>query len=74
MERLETGLYRGQYRPTVVGPHSLTITQDSRPITKHPFTVHVFDPSAVRIFDVSQAMCGTPATFKGNYAILTKNG
>jgi len=64
VERLDSGLYRCQYQPVSVGPHSVVITQKSQPITKHPFSVQVYDPTAVRIFDVSEATTGSPATFK----------
>lgn len=64
VDRLESGLYRCQYRPEMVGPHSVIVTQRSHPITRQPFTAQVFNPAAVRIYDVSEAVCGSSATFK----------
>ncbi|KAK9504384.1 hypothetical protein O3M35_010726 [Rhynocoris fuscipes] len=64
IEKLESGLYRGHYKPNEVGTHSLVITQKSHPITKQPFQVQVFNPAAVRILDISEAICGSTATFK----------
>lgn len=65
IDKLESGLYRGHYKPNEVGTHSVVITQKSHPITKQPFQVQVFNPAAVRILDISEAICGTTSTFKG---------
>ncbi|KAG8281178.1 hypothetical protein J6590_063971 [Homalodisca vitripennis] len=64
IEKLETGLYRAKYRPTIVGTHSVTVTQRKQPITKQPFTVQVFDPLQVKLTELSEAFCHRAATFK----------
>lgn len=64
MEKLESGLYRVKYKPMLVGNHKVTILQRKQPITKQPWSVEVFDPSKVRMFDLSDAFCDQPATFK----------
>jgi hypothetical protein len=67
VEKLETGLYRCHYQPVTVGTHFVTITQRMQSITKQPFTVQVFDPMAVKVYDISDAICGSPATLKGYF-------
>lgn len=65
MEKLESGLYRVKYKPTLVGNHLVTILQRKQPISKQPWNVQVFDPSRVKLFDMSDAFCDQPASFKG---------
>jgi len=69
MEKLESGLYRVKYKPTLVGNHNVTILHRKQPIAKQPWSVQAFDPSRVRIFDMSDAFCDQPATFKGKFIL-----
>lgn len=65
LEKLESGLFRVKYKPTVVGNHTVTVLQKKQPISKHPWNVQVFDPTKVKIYDRSEAFCNQPASFKG---------
>lgn len=65
MEKLESGLYRVKYKPVLIGNHTVTVLLKKQPITKLPWSVEVFDPSKVKIFDISEAFCDQSASFKG---------
>ncbi|GLH04456.1 Uncharacterized protein GBIM_10161 [Gryllus bimaculatus] len=64
MRRLPSGLWRAEYRPVSVGPHSVAVLQDGQPVSKTPYTVHIFDPRQARVVELEDAFCHRAATFK----------
>nr|CAD7463461.1 unnamed protein product [Timema tahoe] len=72
------GLCRAEYRPQTVGPHSITVFLNQQPVTKQPYTCHVFDPKQVKVIDMEEAFCNRAASFKvdtssAGFGVLTAN-
>lgn len=67
IDKLECGIYRVKYKPTVVGTHTVIVTQRKQPITKQPWNVQVFDPSRVKLIDISELIYNKTASFKGTF-------
>nr|CAD7395119.1 unnamed protein product [Timema cristinae] len=78
IKKLGAGLCRAEYRPQTVGPHSITVFLNQQPVTKQPYTCHVFDPKQVKVIDMEETFCNRAASFKvdtsnAGFGILTAN-
>lgn len=59
------GDYKIEWTPTIPGRYQIDVVQNGRAIMGSPFYSEVYDPSRVVIDDVSNAVVGLEAGFRG---------
>lgn len=60
------GKYVSTFDPTEVGEWEVSVKYDGEHISESPYTINVYDPSAVRIYNLESGLVGSALTFNAD--------